>query len=99
MNNIHRIAFSTTFGLLLVTTWSGLQADSYRCGHKLIRTGDTTAHVLSLCGEPQYRERGNEEIRYDGRRQRLPVQRWYYRRNDRSLWRVVMIYKLFIPFI
>jgi hypothetical protein len=92
MSAIHRIAYLTIVGLLLLTVSSGVQADGYRCGRKLIRTGDTTAQVLSLCGEPRYRERGNEEIRYDGRRQRLPVQRWYYRKNDRSLWRVVMIY-------
>ncbi|MGD2129059.1 MAG: DUF2845 domain-containing protein [Lysobacterales bacterium] len=93
MSGIHRITYLTTLCLLLLMLWSSLRADSYRCGRKLIRTGDTTAQVLSLCGEPRYRERGSEEIRYDGRRQRLPVQRWYYRKNDRSLWRVVMIYK------
>jgi len=68
-------------------------ADSYRCGRKLIHTGDSSARVLQICGEPQLKDRGHEDIRLEGRISRLPVQRWYYRKNSRSLWRIVMIYR------
>jgi len=68
-------------------------ADTYRCGRKLIHTGDTSAEVLRLCGEPRLKDRGHEDIRLEGRVTRLPVQRWHYRKNSRSLWRIVMIYR------
>ena len=79
--------------LAALFTSSELAADSYRCGRKLIRTGDPSANVLRLCGEPRFRDRGHEKIRHEGKISRLPVQRWYYQKSERSLGRIVMIYQ------
>jgi len=68
-------------------------ADSYRCGQKLIRTGDSPADVLRVCGEPRYRDRGQESVVLEGAPQRLTVERWYYRQGSRSLEHVVMLYR------
>jgi len=72
---------------------SELAADSYRCGRKLVRTGDSSAAVLSVCGEPRLRDKGLESIVLAGTRQQLTVERWYYRQSRRSLEHVVMFYR------
>ncbi|MEP4890616.1 MAG: DUF2845 domain-containing protein [Aliiglaciecola sp.] len=33
-----------------------VNADTLRCGSKLIKTGDSTLDVLLTCGEPTYKE-------------------------------------------
>lgn len=75
---------------LLITPQAA--ADSYRCGRKLIRTGDRAADVLSICGEPKARDRGAEPIPGAGPG-RVQVERWYYQRSGRSLQRVVLIHQ------
>jgi hypothetical protein len=77
--------------LLFAVRESG--ADSYRCGQKLIRTGDSPADVLRVCGEPRHRDRGLEHIVLEGAPQRLTVERWYFRQGNRSLEHVVMLYR------
>ena len=77
-------------GLLLVQNSA---ADSYRCGRKLVRSGDSKAQLLRLCGEPRFRDRGVETVKVDGSRQKARVERWYYRKSSRSLGRVILIYR------
>jgi hypothetical protein len=72
---------------------TGAAADSYRCGRKLIRTGDTAADVLRVCGEPRYKDRGKESLRLDGATQQLSVERWYYKRSRRSLEHIVLLHR------
>ena len=68
-------------------------ADSYRCGRKLIRTGDMSADVLRVCGQPAARDRGQAEVRADGVTKKVSVERWHYQRSARSLPRIVNIYR------
>ncbi len=68
-------------------------ADSYRCGRKLIRTGDSTAKVLQVCGEPRFKSSGQEEIEIRGVAKTTRVQRWHYRQGSRRLEHVVLIHK------
>lgn len=68
-------------------------ADSYRCGRKLIRDGDTSADVLRVCGEPMARDRGRADVRDDGVTRSVAVERWHYRQSTRSLPRIVNIYR------
>jgi hypothetical protein len=79
--------------LIPFLTMDQLFADSYRCGRKLIRTGDSAADVLRICGEPRYKDRGNERIKVDGSWQSARVERWYYQKSSRSLERVVLIHQ------
>jgi hypothetical protein len=68
-------------------------ADSYRCGRKIVRNGDTKAELLRLCGEPRFRDRGVEIVKIDGNRKNARVERWYYRKSSRSLGRVILVYR------
>ena len=70
-----------------------VRADSYRCGRKLIHSGDSTSEVLRVCGEPHFKDRGVERIEIDGVRKDIRVHRWYYRKSRRSLEHVVLIYR------
>ena len=67
-------------------------ADSYRCGRKLVREGDSTARLLTLCGEPRFKDSGTEKIHIKGSLANKRVQRWHYKKNSRSLERIVLIY-------
>lgn len=69
-----------------------VRADSYRCDRKLVRNGDSVAHLLRHCGEPRFKDRGRETIKQNGRRVEATVQRWYYKKSRRSLERIVLIH-------
>lgn len=68
-------------------------ADSYRCGRKIVRDGDTVAQLLALCGEPRFKSKGAAVIRVDGVDKRASVQRWHYKKGSRSLERIILIYR------
>ncbi|MEJ2382820.1 MAG: DUF2845 domain-containing protein [Xanthomonadales bacterium] len=68
-------------------------ADSYRCGRQVVKDGDSAARLLRLCGEPYRRDSGSETVMIDGAWGPQRVQRWYYRKNRRSLEYVVMVYR------
>ena len=72
---------------------SDLSADSFRCGRKLISTGDTASDLLRVCGEPRYKDRGNEKIKVNGVSKNTRVERWYYKKSSRSLEHAILIYK------
>ena len=69
----------------------GAAADSYRCGRQLVKDGDSAARLLRLCGEPRRRDSGTETVMVEGAWGPQRVQRWYYRKNRRSLEYVVMV--------
>lgn len=78
---------------LMLLCAAGVEADSYRCGRKLIRTGDSMSDVLRVCGEPLFKDRGEAALQLDGVSKRVSVQRLYYRQGRRSLPHVVLIHK------
>ncbi len=78
------------FGFTII---ENLSADSYRCGRKLIRTGDSSRDVIRVCGEPGYKDRGYAKIKIEGVLQKTRVERWYYQKSKRSLERVILIYR------
>lgn len=71
----------------------GLDADSYRCGRKLVRTGDSVSRLLQICGEPRFKSSGSDLIEIDGIPKKASVKRWHYKQGSRSLERIVLIYK------
>ena len=75
---------------LLCAAW--VEADSYRCGRKLIRTGDSMGDVLRVGGEPLFKDRGEVALRLDGGLKRVSVQRLHYRQGRRGLPHVVLIH-------
>ncbi len=68
-------------------------ADSFRCGRKVVRTGDSPAELLQRCGEPRYKDRGYENLRVQGGQKKLRVERWYYKKSSRQLEQIVLIHK------
>lgn len=72
---------------------SDVLADSIRCGRKLIKTGDSTADLLRICGKPFHKDRGTETIKVNGAMKETSVQRWHYKKSSRSLERIVLVYK------
>lgn len=79
--------------LLVACSLTGeASADSFRCGRKVIREGDSRSEVLRRCGEPRYKDRGREIVSVDRNRKKVSVERWYYKKSSRSLERVVMIH-------
>ena len=87
---------NTGIALAVATLWAlcaGAQADSYRCGRQLIRTGDSAADVLQVCGEPRYKDRGQATLRLGGAEKSASVERWYYKKSRRSLEHIVLLHK------
>ena len=70
-----------------------LWADGYRCGRKLITSGDSSGDLIRVCGEPRHKDRGYEKIKVNGVSKDTRVERWYYKKNSRSLEHVILIYK------
>ena len=68
------------------------RADSYRCGRKIVRDGDTVSRLLSVCGEPRFKDSGSSTIRVDGVRRKTRVQRWYYKKGTRDLERIILVH-------
>ena len=79
--------------IVLSVVGSDLYADMFRCGRKLIKTGDSTGDLIRVCGEPRHKDRGKEEITLNGGVKNTSVQRWYYKKNTRSLEHIVIIYQ------
>lgn len=83
--------------LLLLIAIVGLAeraaADSYRCGRQLVKDGDSVERLRRICGDPRRRDSGTETVQVDGLYGPQRVQRWYYRKNRRSLEYVVMLYR------
>jgi len=72
---------------------SSVCADNFRCGRKLVITGDSSGELIRKCGEPRHKDRGQEKIRIDGVFRKVGVERWYYKKSTRSLEHVIVIYK------
>ena len=81
------------FCCTLTVLVSELPADSFRCGRQLINTGDSASEVLRVCGEPHYKDRGNEIVKIDGMSKNTRVERWYYKKSSRSLEHAILVYK------
>lgn len=77
-------------GLLMSAS---LAADSFRCGRKVVRSGDSQSQLLSTCGEPKRRDSAQEALWIGSSQKNVKVQRWYYKTSGRSLERVVWLYQ------
>jgi len=80
---------------LLLSMWPALEAeaDSFRCGRKVVRSGDAQSTVLAVCGEPQRKDTAQEAIWTGSSQKTVRVNRWYYKSSSRKLERVVLLYQ------
>jgi len=86
-------------GLALLLIPAAAQADSMRCGSRLVSEGDSIDEVLALCGEPAQRQRtwivrqprfeyGGQDIPFQGYEE-VPVDIWTYDFGANKLMRRV----------
>ena len=57
-------------------------ADSMRCGSKLVTNGDSVARLLKTCGKPAMKYRANHRSKRSGKSR--SAQQWVYERGRRS---------------
>ena len=69
------------------------EADTLRCGRKVVRSGDSSSVVLQNCGKPLSKDSGYEKVRLAEGQKNVRVERWRYKKSSRSLERIVMIYR------
>lgn len=69
---------------VLLLAWSDAQAASFRCGTRLVITGDSVSRLVRSCGQPELKYKARETIREDGRRQTTGVTHWVYERGSRK---------------
>lgn len=79
--------------MLLLGAASTAGADSFRCGQRLVRTGDDQSELIRICGNPVRRDSGQERVGTGSQQRTVKVQRWYYQSSRRRLERVVMIHE------
>ena len=91
MKFIHLISLSLLVPLVLPPALA--EADSYRCGRKIVRSGDPVSRLLEVCGKPGRKDSGSETIEFSGVPRKVKVQRWYYKQGSRRLERVVFVYR------
>lgn len=78
---------------LACLTWNCAVADSMRCGRKVIRNGDSPATLLKHCGEPIWRGKADADVSTPEGRRHVRVEQWHYKPSERSLERIVLIYR------
>jgi hypothetical protein len=83
------VAAALWMALLICPAWSA--DEIFRCGNNTVARGDTTVRVLSLCGNPDFKEElgGKEEgvIQSDQgdttlyKKEMKRVEKWHYNRG------------------
>ena len=67
------------FALLTSLSWT-VSADSFRCGRKIVKTGDTVNVLMKKCGKPQRKFSSKNVISENGRQAKVAVSNWVYQR-------------------
>jgi len=79
--------------ILILACASVALADSFRCGGKLIRTGDSSGELIRLCGEPYHKDRGRARLDIDGINRNVSIERWHYKKSSRSLEHIIVVHQ------
>jgi hypothetical protein len=73
------------------------QADSMRCGKWVVNEEATAAEILDKCGQPQRKERREEDVYsrnpagFTNKQGVKVVELWYYKRSTQALEMVVQV--------
>ena len=68
--------------LLAINT--SVLADGFRCGTRLVLTGDPVSRLSAACGQPDDRYRAYIEVHENGRPRSLSVTQWVYPRRGKK---------------
>ncbi|MFT5139515.1 MAG: hypothetical protein ACI9H8_001326 [Lysobacterales bacterium] len=59
-----------------------VQAGSFRCGTRLVKTGDSVSRLVDACGKPSLKYKSEEAVRKSGNRKITSVTNWVYERKS-----------------
>lgn len=59
-------------------------ADSFRCGRKVVKQGDSGNELVKKCGKPVRKFSSKEVISEQGRQSKVSVSNWIYERNRKK---------------
>ena len=60
---------------------SSTAADSFRCGRKIVKQGDSGSELVRKCGKPARKFSRKETISEQGRQSKVSVSNWVYERS------------------
>jgi hypothetical protein len=69
---------------LLIALSGSLLADSFRCGRKIVKTGESSNALIKKCGQPVRKLKSNEQVKLDGQQKRTAVSNWVYERRNKK---------------
>jgi len=67
--------------VLLASIYITAQAGGFRCGTRLVITGDSINQLLKACGNPSLKYKAKETVKEDGSRKSTGVTNWVYQRG------------------
>ena len=59
-----------------------VSADSFRCGRKVVKIGDSSHALVKKCGDPVRKYSSKEMVREDGKVYKASVSNWVYGRKS-----------------
>jgi len=63
---------------------ANVPADSFRCGRKIVVTGDTVNTLIEKCGNPKRKFGSKETISDGGRQAKVAVSNWVFERGRKN---------------
>ena len=59
-------------------------ADSFRCGRKIVKSGESTNALIKKCGNPVRKYSRKETVTDQGKSSRVGVSNWVYERRGKK---------------
>ena len=69
--------------VLLLALSAQAGADSFRCGGKLVRAGDSSNTLIKKCGKPARKYAARAQVPERGRQREVSVSNWVYERRGK----------------
>ena len=70
--------------LLLLLANMTAEAGSFRCGTRVVKTGDSISRLLDACGQPSLKYQAKESVSSGGSRKSTGVTNWIYPRGRKK---------------
>lgn len=69
---------------LLIAVPLLLNADSFRCGRKVVKTNESANALIKKCGAPVRKYSSRAQVWLNGRQKRVSVSNWVYERRGKK---------------
>ncbi len=73
-----------TLAVVLLVISTQVDAGSFRCGTRIVKTGDSISRLVDACGKPALKYKVKESIRSGGSRKTTGVTNWIYPRERKK---------------